>query len=48
MPGDGSQGVVRAEEGFTDAQKKIFWRGDGYFHYFDCGDGFLGANIPQN
>lgn len=31
--------------------RRIFFFGGGgdrYFHYFDCGDGFAGANMPQN
>lgn len=29
---------------FSNRQVETFG-GDGYVHYFDCGDGFRGANI---
>lgn len=35
---------ARLEGDITKGQRKIFG-GDGYGHYFDCGDGFTGVYV---
>lgn len=47
MPGNEKRDMEGQERGITKKQEEIL-RSDGYIHYLDCGDGFIGIYRCQN